>query len=480
MNKIKNQKVIVYSLLFVNVLMFVYFFSLAYFNHFSQDDFAFSHAIKIGGISNFVSDMYKTHSGRFSCYFHEGCLYSLLLKGFPLWSNQLFVMLFCVLIIFFLCCHFFESSFFILNIAIFIINIFFFVNFEFTAFYWSCATGYYIMAVQPLFLFLLVNFTKQNWQTYSLLFILSVWIGGSSEAFVPICLILLVAYWLYLLYEQNFSLRKTLGSVKSKKLIFSCFILLVGFVILFIAPGNKNRMQEFHQTVALIPLLKISLKSVLLYFYLFAFKIPYLLPLFSVFILLGFDYKEKYNLSVNYKCWVIYSLFLFVFFIWLNVLPAAYAVSGFGFQRIYTHTILYSILFFSILSFIIGLKLNPKYKRFLLVFTIIAINGLGVSMIFHIKNDIPTAKKYAESDTKRIEYIIEQKSKNRTEPLYLEPLLYPTTYSFKSLTFSDKKPILYYVNEIDPEIIAGTDVGWGNVCLMQYYDLPFSIYRIKK
>jgi len=472
-DKMKARRVFILPLILLNILMLIYFLSLAYYNRFSQDDFLFLSSIKNNTVLKFVFQIYLCHSGRFSMYFFNGCVYHLLLNGFPLWTYQIFVLIFCTIVVFYFLKHFFEASFLIFNVALFTVNIFIFVNFEFSAFYWICATSYYIMAVLPLIIYLLINSKKKDWKTYSFLFLVSAIISGSSEVFAPICLILLFINFIFLFFREDYNLKQIISLPETKKILFSSFIILIGFIVILSAPGNQNRMEEFSQSINLLSIIKISLKSFVLYFYLFLFKIPYLLPLFLISMVLAFYYKANFTLK---KLKLLYVFLLFFVFIFFNVLPVSYVLSGFGFHRIYTHTVLYTIFFICIMAFIWGLKIKEKYQNKIKLLSIISFFVLSISIVYHVVTDIPSAKEYSQSLDRRVNYLFELKEEERKDVVELDSLSVPYTTSFKynilKLIGKQKnpRPVLYYSNEITTDIYA-----YNNQNIENYYQLDFPI-----
>lgn len=471
----KEKKIMFYSLLFINILMLVYYFSLAYLNRFSQDDYLFYSGVKESGILSFIKTTYLTHSGRYSYYFHEACLFFLFTKSMPLFINQLVVYLFSVMVVFYLLKRYFSASFFILNVAAFIVHTFIFINFDFSAFYWSCATVYYLMALVPVILYLLITNKQKGFLAYALLVLVSVWVGGISEALVPVCLVLLFVYFLYLLYQHQFSFIRTLALTETKKLIIVSVILFIGFLIIYFAPGNQVRMQEFEQATTVFSLLFVSAHSVLLYFYLLFFKLPYIFPLMGIFFYLG-NISNKESFPIVSVRQLLLSVVVFVLFVCLNVFPTAYAVSGFGFHRVYSHTIFLSVLYILFLCFFIGRILQSKKQKLFLFGSVFLILAFSVSLIFHLFTDIPTAIKYRDAVDARVAFLLNKNQQGETKIVECYPLPKPTTTSFKHSTFKLLKkeknpiPVLYYPNEISTDTL-----GYVNQTIKQFYNLKFNI-----
>jgi hypothetical protein len=94
-------------------------------------------------------------------------------------------------------------------------------------------------------------------------------------------------------------------------------------------------------------------------------------------------------------------------------------------------------------------------------------------MTINLIVDIPTAKKYSQSDIDRTNLILDLKKLHHKGVVELNPLYKPTTYSLKYLILREKQPMLYYCNEIESDTSA-----YSNICLKSYYELEFPI-RLK-
>ena len=458
-------------ILVLNGIIVYYLMSLAYLNHFSQDDYGFYLMIRDGNFFDIVKSAYFTFSGRYADYLYISLVYQLMVWGMPIWIVQAFIIVTSSLIIYKFLRIYYDKSIFLINISLLIINIFIFINFEFTAFYWTCATVYYWMAILPIALFVVIISKHGNLFIYPILLVLTIFIGGLSEVIVPICILLLVGYIVYLKYSDKLNFHDLILNQTFKRIAFTIFFLVIGFFIIYFSPGSNERKELYHQTNSFLPLIKISFHSLSVYFYLFFFKIPYLLPLLFVFGWYGYlnrlrSRKEK----IKIQKWVILLFVLFIIFVWINVLPTSYVMSGFGFQRIYTHTILYSQIFFLLVAYQIGARLKEIQSKILIIITYFFLIGLSVSFLFRIRHDLPQAKAYLESDQKRVELLLDLQKSNFTGIFELDSLEKPGTYNIKYLIIKEKQPMLYYLNEIDTIPNA-----FPNTMMKEFYKLDYDI-----
>lgn len=471
--RVNNNNVLT-LLTIVNILFIVYFFTLAFYNRLSQDDFLFLKSIQNDGIINFAKGAYLTQSGRFVGYFLNSLIYTFIIKTGSIILIPVFVWILNTLILQYVLRKYIEINFFyVFNFSALLLNIFIITNFEFTAFYWTCAIFYYVFPILFILLFGLVNNKKVSKSQYVLLIFTAVIISGSSEVFIPFCILFLFFNLLYYYFKYNKDLSLILSKKRTKKLLVSIVILFTGLVFVLIAPGNYNRATEsiFQQPASIIDFILITSKSFVLFFYLLSFKFPYYIVLILISFLVGLMNKESLNFKIIYRRFLLISWVGYLVFVLLSVMPAAFLMSGFGFQRIYTTTVFVSILFFIIQGFYFGLNckknINQKYLQKLIAVNLFL---LIIVMCANLYLDVPTARKYAESDIKRTNYLLELKQQGNQALIELTPLYKPYTYNLKYLILRKKQPLLYYDNEISTDTS-----GYVNSCISSFYDLEFPI-----
>lgn len=468
-----NNKTI-FLLFVLNILFVIYFFSLAFYNRLSQDDFLFLKSVKESGCIHLVKWAYLFQSGRFSHYLYISIIFWFIEK-----TGQLFFIPVLVWLINFSILQYGLKkllnldNLLLLNLSALFINIFIITNFEFTAFYWICATFYYI---QPVLIFLLFIYVNQKTITKFhsiLLIIIALVISGSSEIFIPFCLLFLLLNYGYYFLNNNYNFNLTISDNRVKRLIISFLIIFIGFVILLIAPGNYIRAQEsiFQHPNNFIELIKITTFSFGLFFYLLVFKFPYFVILILFSILIGFSNRSKYLIKFNYKKFLLCSWGSYCVFIFLNVLPTAYLMSGFGFQRIYSTTIFFSICFFVLQGFVFGLNkcrsINLNTLKWMILINLLVLSSV---LVYNLVVDIPIAKKYYQSDINRSSLLLTYKKQHHKGLVQLDPLNLPYTHNLKYLILRKNQPMLYYSNEI-----ASDSTAYPNMCLKSYYELDFLI-----
>lgn len=478
----KNLKIFTLSLWTLNVLFIIYYLILNYYNRLSQDDYAFLTWSASNNIYDAVKFIYLTHQGRYASFVFQWLKFRFIGLTGIFFFEPIINYLIGLFAIYLIVDKVVKMN--KLAISILMMNLFIIVNFEFCSFYWICASAGICSFAFVVFLAYCILFFKSNIRSFVGLVLLSIYIGGSNEAFSPLVLFLMFAYGCYILWQNKFDFKRTFSDKYIIRLCVSAVIILVGFYFVCAAPGNANRLAHYEQPTVGGALL-ISLKNVILFFYLLFFKLHYIILGSIISFAFGSLYHKK-EIVVS-KTMFLYSTMIVLIFVWINTIPAAWAMGGFGFHRIYTFAI--QVLFFYCLfwAFILGQKdiqsniipkVIPCINILVFVYCIVQLSNIFI--------DAPTAIKYYRSDKDRIEILLSEKSKGRTEPLYLVPLYNPESFNMKSVILNfisgnDKRPVLYYSNEIDTTIKDDKfETGFNNKCLMSYFNLPFTIYKLSE
>lgn len=467
----KNTAILLFAL---NILFIAYFFTLAFYNRLSQDDFLFLKSVHNSGCLNLVKWSYFFQSGRFTHYIYIAIIFLLIDKTGQFFFIPIIVWIIDFSILLFILKKNLNINYFLsINLSALLFNIFIISNFEFTAFYWICATFYYIQPLLIILFFVQINTENVSKYQYFALIILAILISGSSEIFVPFCLLIIILNFGFYYFKNKNDFTLTIYENRSNRLILLFIIILIGYIFVLVAPGNYIRAKEaiFNHPFNFLSFLKIASQSFLMFYYLLAFKFPYIIVLILIAFMFGVINKASLFIDFTYKRFLLFSWCSYFLFILLNIIPAAYLMSGFGFQRIYTSTIFFSILFFVVQSFFLGLKtkkhINLKFiNRLILINLLILI----LVMILNLVLDIPAAKKYSQSDIERTNLLLDLKSKHHKKLVKLMPLSVPYTYNLKYLILNKKQPMIYYINEI-----ASDTSSYSSMCIRSFYELKFPI-----
>lgn len=467
----------------LNISFIVYYFVLIYYNRLSQDDHDFLYLVKELGVFGFVKGIYFQHQGRFAAFFIHGLTYFLIDKlGSFMWVPIL-AWLVCFGSIYYVISKVFIAfpKMLSLLLSALLINIMLLINLEFSSFFWIASCSSFVLVLSPPLILLVSIFYNEKKISYLWIFLMSLLIGGGSEAFSPLILFLLLFVFCLLLIKHKGHLKDFIRSEVARKIIFSSIIILIGLIIVYIAPGNANRLATYQQPTSVFQFLWKTIKNFIVLWGLLSFKMPYIIFSCFLFFVLGTNIKWDIKLG---KLEFFISLGILLFVAWISTFPAAYAMFAFGFPRIYTPIVFWVLLYFSFWSFVLGSHMSKKrsMKKKHYMPLCISIGLVTVIQIANIVHDTPIAKAYSLSDQKRVQTFLAQKELGNTEPIYFDALPNVYTEDFKSIVLglinkNEKKPRLYYPNEIDTQIVEGTYIGYSNCMIMRYYELPFPIYR---
>lgn len=463
MNKVRQDQLITSLLIAVNVLFAVYFLILAWFSRFHYDDLHFLWKLKEMSISEYVSDMYVTRSGRFVAYALNGIVFkTILLIGEHRFLPILFgaIGFFSVWIVIRSLLKSISRKFIFLSI-LFAFNLSILSNIDFPVFNWLCAMSYYWLT--PLLLLLLHLIVKQKLTVIEWIFfiLISVFLGGGQEAFTPIVMISVFSYALLILRNEAFSIKKSQVSPQFQKSIIALIILFVCLIVVVIAPGNYARLaaDEFSSPQNVMEFFIGMAKAVGMFSYYQFFYIPYYVILALIFCYIGFLSKKLGQLiRMSYRKLMMFSSLVFLIYLLLSVLPSVYLWNGFGIQRNYTHVVFMLVVFISFQAFIFGyFKIQPKQSvRLTYAVTIGLVVMIGI-MTSNIIQDGNSAYRYAASVDNRIENLEFLQKQGLKEVVEVAPIEVPYTTDPKYLIFnllgkkSNPQPVLYYISDTDTE-----------------------------
>jgi hypothetical protein len=231
-------------------------------------------------------------------------------------------------------------------------------------------------------------------------FICALFIGGASESFALIFVLILITTGVY-------GYRKNSEIPNHKKIFMVTGLILISFLISVAAPGTEIRRSLLPQTDVLFKIITV-IKSLVKYFiyylprhagFIFLFSFPWLL-FGNRFLKNKFSRQELMN--VARICTYVFLIGLIVIY-----LPTVYIMSDAGPDRalllVSFITVLYASIFFSVT----GAILVPL-KGFRIISTIIGDLSILVLIIFIYFQTTITGKFAGEYD-KRINYLLEKK-----------------------------------------------------------------------
>lgn len=484
-NKIIDKKYFIFLTLLaiLNMMFVIYFSTLSYYNRLHFDDYSFLWGIRDKGSIKYLIDVYYGLSGRFMAY-----LYILLYTKVILWTGSYFILPIINLAIgaFLLCSVFVTilkqlSKFLVINITLLLYNIFCLTNIDFPILFWLCAMSYILIPI--VFIFLLQLIIKGRlFLDRVYIVITSLVIGGGLEVFTPTALFILFVLFIFYLRLHSFETREIFQSYIVKNIVLSASIVFLSFLFVLSAPGNYLRMdmgQEFVHPSNVSEYFTHSVKAMTTYFYFIIFYVPYYCVLSVLFVFLGIK-SQKNKCYISYTRIFSYTLVLYLIIVLFSVVQNVYLMNNFGLQRTYTHTVFFTALFFAVNGFYLGLYFFKEKHENKVLLTIIP---LLLMMIFimsnNLKDDLPVAKKYAQSVDSRIKNLEEFRNNGNVKLVTLPQLHKPEVADAKYniLNFIDakgnKKALLYYTSEIS------SDSTGVSIHQKKYMKLKYNI-RVEK
>jgi hypothetical protein len=490
---INSSKPIFKVILLVNILILVYFIILAYYNRLATDDNTFSIIVKENGIVGFVDQMYSSWQGRFTGFFALGFFYKLFHLTESLFYGTVILSglgIFSILRLFKTLLPDLRNGE-ALNIAFLFFNILVLSAFDFHTFFWLCATIYYLVTFALILLLTELISKKRNFISYFLIAFFSFYIGGAAEHIGSVFIVIAGLVALYIYYQNKFK-ASTFYQTTFQKLLVSILFTAIAFLILFAAPGNESRKIYFEQPSVLMffPYSIIVFVKLLIFI---TIKSYYFLFLFPIAFLLGNSYQKllnhdnTYHADVFQKISIKWLTLILLAILYLSVLPGVYAISDIFPVRAGVHISFLVLLYVGIIGFVFGLRSKKTPSRKVFVQALGALSILAFLVISFIIRETPRVKKYAESDKKRIEFLIQKKNAGNESLLELEPLFDPSYENSlsKLIDWIGLEKIknypglryrqMYYREPLNINEISEDQNEWRNTGIKNAYKLPFDV-----
>lgn len=453
-NKSRLHKILIVALLLVNISFLIYWSILAFYSRPHYDDLHFLWKMREMSIFEYVKEMYFSRSGRFVGYGINGIM-SVITNtvGF----HQLWTIIYyaaglglCWLVV---KDGFRQISRLGLFLGMcFIYNLYVLTNIDFPVFTWLCAMVYYLSLPMAILLLKYLNQRELNWKQWLLFAVLIVLIGGGSEAFTPIVLLLMFFNGMYYWHSKDWNVQETWALPQVRRIVWTAVALLVMLTIVVVAPGNylrMNTLDDFVHPVGISGWLKAMANAVGMFLYFMAFYVPYYLIAFVLAYYAGSKSYEELPFSrIKLVVWIGIS---FVAFMVLSSLPNVYLYGGFGIQRTFTPVVFALILAFVASGYVLGVGRRSNWAGWCSICGLIV---MFVIMCVNIAIDAPTAREYGCAVDDRIEKLCSLRDKGQKETVTVAPLPVPYTEDVKhrlltALGKDTPMSVLYYISDTD-------------------------------
>jgi len=474
---ILRNKTLIYLLSISNVIGLFYLFVLAYyFIPTTGDDISTLNRFDTSGIFDYVREIYFTWSGRYAALFFNGVVYRIyiLTGSFPLILS--FITLFGISSFYFflnLVISNQSSFYFKLNLSAFLYIVFILAAFDFSSLFWLCTIGYFMLMFVFLFGIYFLFRAKSNPLNYLGLFICFAYMGGGGEQLAPLVIFTLLISFFYLHFTSQYNSLVIL----KRKILFSFFVCLIAFIILFIAPGNFNRLNVNNHQPQLLMYIPLLLKAIALLLVHFIFKIHFYLVLVPVFILLGTSELLKFTISK--KAMIMISI-AFITSIVVGIFPAIYAFGRLYDTRALTFIEMIIMCYICLVSYFIG-NLNIISRASIKIVSMAVFVLFDVFILTKLFVEFPLIRDFKASVVNRERLFIQLNSKIPNDSIIeLEPLKHPLyrtwhsslrakIYRLGTKKTKDQGYISpYFTEDISFDILLNTEVK-------KYYGLNFNI-----
>jgi hypothetical protein len=426
------EKSMIGLLLVLNALFLYYWVVLSanYCPHF--DDVHFLWQMRDHTIAQYVHEMYITHGGNFIGYGLNGIIFTI-----ANWVGDY---------------HFLPIVFYIIGIVLTwfvfqdipcikksgykgwlvimtLYNVYILTSVDYAVFTWLCAMQYYLFA--PILCLLVKYLIKDRltWWQWILLIFSAIFIAGNAVSISTVTFVVLFAYGMLMWYKEGWSVKNTWNKPQVRRLLGITALMLVCYAIVFVAPGNWDRMDtefDIQQPQNLKEFFKAILMCMVMFMYLMIFYLPY----HMIAIALGAWAGSRYSVDLPMGRKKAIGLTLLIAFVYLlvSVVPLAYLSNGFQLQRNYTHICFFYIQTFFMLGYIwkSGQKQEVKSSDVWIYRCInVCALFLMVIMCLNIKQDLPMARAYNKAHQEREAYLLDLQEQGNKETVVVAP--YPST-----------------------------------------------------
>lgn len=453
-NKTTVDKLILSSLVLLNILFLAYWGILAFYSQLHYDDLHFLWKMREMSVLEYMKDMYFSRSGRFVGYAVNGVV-SIITD--TLGFHQLWPIFYYALGlgICWLVVKDFKlpvSRFGLFMGICFFYNLYILTNIDFPLFFWLCAMAYYLFIPLACLLLKYLNEEKLCWWQWLIVAFLTLLIGGGNEAFTPIVLLLMFVNGMYLWHSKAWVVKDTWALPQVRRIVWVAVAMLALFAIVVAAPGNYNRMEDTSQFVhplGVFGWLKAMANAFGMFVFFMSFYIPYYLVAFTLSFYVGS--KSDIRLPMTKMKLVLMLSACFVAYLLISSLPNVYLYNGFGIQRNYTPVVFVLILVVASIGFVVGSGKPSMRSGQVSMFGLMA---LAVIMVVNICNDTPTARSYGKAVDERIEKLCSLRDRGQSGIVMVDPLPVPYTEDVKHFVMTrlgkdSPKSVLYYISETD-------------------------------
>ena len=480
---ITHLKSITNALLFIAAITTTaYLLMLGWYNTLTLDDYAWVD-IEKRGILKWMYYIYMTWEGRWSAFTIDACIWKI-------WAHASNLMLFTVLhlALGYITTYCLlkkilspqQQKWHLWTYAILLVNISLLALQEISTLYWLCCP-HYIMCVWA-FIWLcnmLFLIDQYRWWHVVIVVLMSLYLSGLAETFTPLVILVLGIIWLYNIFKhKRFNFFQL---PKDCYLTISLVILVIGFGVMVLAPGNRVRVDtmsenSFVNNFVLTTFCHKWLKATSILLLRFISKSLYYATILIISIFVGYRYQEALKKSVvilDIKQILLVIMVLVLFFA-ISVAPCVYAMGWYAPPRSFS----YMSFVFALCAIWIGLSLGAKsqHPHVIMISNIVVAICLTILASVWIVREQPIVSNYHNWVIKCREDLQQKIKRQDHTPYITEGYDFPAelnTYSRMCQMFGKNRVEYQY-----PYMLFGITKDpshWKNMCLKEYMHADFDI-----
>jgi hypothetical protein len=466
---ISRDRVPVYILLFLAaVSSLVFTFMVESFNDLTLDDIGFFLQIQDKGIWKFVYDVYINWQGRFTGFFITG----LQLKSYSAFGTMLpasIILYVLNILLVFKSLHniFNRDKLLTLLVAVILFQLYVYSMLDISSYFWLCTKGYSFTISLCLFAFsgLFTSKFKSGFD-YFILFLSFVFLGCSTEIFSPVILVFFVTVLIIRFYRSGFNISSFF--LENKAMIFSFVICFIFFILMIIAPGNKERMNATRVNINIEDYLTTASKNGLFLFKMVVLRFYYFIAAAILVLVLVNDIA----LSKFTKRKIFHYTTLFAGTFLISVLLYTYAGENKIALRAFNHLNLAAFLLTGVIF--CELWLSGYLRRSFSKLLTVAILFVVICNIYCIYSNINGLVSYRESVQNRLITLQNLQSLGNKETVKMEPLNAAEYRSIDNL-WKRINPNINNQVLLKPNEVSADFQSFYNESLRSYYNLDFNI-----
>jgi len=490
----KYLKKITELLLWISAIVTLsYICMLGFYNTLSLDDYGYVYRLETQGFFESIRTVYNGWQCRFSTFFMNNIIFLIFGRA----SNLVGVTLIMLALGYVTFGLLFDGIIKKYSIAlsnsvmfastILLVNLGVMSYLESNTFFWLCTLNYTFSSYMAILLVYSVFYSRLTIAARWILAVFcSIYIGGTAENFTPMILLVFVIVLLCRICKNN---NICFFSDNMCRMLFiSSLVMLAGFVIVIIGPGNKNKFELLGADTNLTKnLFDINFLSNTIHLYIRMLKMQLSKSLFFISLVIVFfvaGLNSKTFQSSNFKIKeVVIAFITILLFIFVEVAICVYGTGG-----VYADLRAFSFISFVIiiplccLSFEFAMSLTDKNKKTINYISLTGLLCIITSYSVFFINDKPLAKQYYREITERNNLIEKEVKKGRIEPLVVEPI----TENWENDTYSRFRNMANWIIGSDnryykghelykPSLLDKNPNDWKNNDLKNYYNASFNI-----